>query len=213
MKFSFRLLLMCLFICPVLLESCRESSSYPSVVTSGFEGEYVVTYGPSSLDYRCSTWSPIPPPGQCSFTVSREGENGARISGEGCEWWAGPVFGRFNTDGSFDASWNIMCIRCCCVFEISGRFYSDKTMKGEVYLNFSFDKDCGLYIPIQGMRMDVAPYELPENDNECIGDLDCQTSGCSGEVCSPESVATICIYRPPPPGCWCGCVSGRCKWH
>jgi len=222
MKFSLCILLMCLFICPVLFESCRGStpSPFPYVVTSGFEGEYIISYGQSYMDSRCSSEGQTftISQGICSFTVSSSDDNKIKIIGNGCEWWPWPdmikyILGKFDTDDSFRAGSGIECFVCCCDFEISGRFYSDKTIKGEVYINFSHDKNCGIIIPIQGMRTDMAQYEWPESDNECIGDSDCLTSGCSGEICSTESMPSPCFANPPPAGTTCGCVSGRCKWH
>lgn len=58
-----------------------------------------------------------------------------------------------------------------------------------------------------------------ERGNECRGDFDCATGGCSGEVCTTRDkageIVTPCIYAE-----WydclrltqCGCVNGFCTW-
>ncbi|OGQ05287.1 MAG: hypothetical protein A2W61_03430 [Deltaproteobacteria bacterium RIFCSPLOWO2_01_44_7] len=54
----------------------------------------------------------------------------------------------------------------------------------------------------------------------CKTDTDCQTGGCSGEVCQGKKekpVITICEYR----ACYradsfrvkCGCVEKKCQWN
>lgn len=59
--------------------------------------------------------------------------------------------------------------------------------------------------------------EGPEADGECTSDADCQTGGCSGEVCataaSMEGYMGTCEVLP----CFsilksCGCIEGRCSW-
>lgn len=50
---------------------------------------------------------------------------------------------------------------------------------------------------------------------ECVTDDDCFRTGCSGEICSAESVLSACIWLPEY-ACYddahCGCREGRCGW-
>ena len=52
-------------------------------------------------------------------------------------------------------------------------------------------------------------------ETECSVDQDCYATGCSGEVCTGEPVATTCEYLEEY-GCLtfasCGCVDGSCMW-
>ena len=49
--------------------------------------------------------------------------------------------------------------------------------------------------------------------NGCRTSSDCVRSGCSGEVCAAEAVATTCELLPYGPSGDCGCVEGQCIWH
>lgn len=56
-------------------------------------------------------------------------------------------------------------------------------------------------------------FEGTEAANRCTTSSDCVRSGCSGEVCAAESVATTCELLPYGPSGDCGCVDGVCIWH
>ena len=51
---------------------------------------------------------------------------------------------------------------------------------------------------------------------ECMTDEDCFRTGCSGEICDAEDVASICVWRPEF-ACYedqhCGCRKGLCGWR
>jgi eight-cysteine-cluster-containing protein len=49
-------------------------------------------------------------------------------------------------------------------------------------------------------------------DNTCETALDCVVSGCSGEVCAAEGVATTCEALFNTPSGSCGCLDGVCQW-
>ncbi|MFN3198282.1 MAG: hypothetical protein ACE366_07660 [Bradymonadia bacterium] len=55
-------------------------------------------------------------------------------------------------------------------------------------------------------------YEGTGANNACRQDADCMPSGCSGEVCAAEPVASTCEAIAPAGGA-CGCVEGQCIWH
>lgn len=56
-----------------------------------------------------------------------------------------------------------------------------------------------------------------DTPDECTTDADCMRTGCSGQVCSNESVITTCEFRPEY-ACYaedfasCGCSNGSCGW-
>lgn len=58
-----------------------------------------------------------------------------------------------------------------------------------------------------------ARFEGTSADNRCRTGADCLRSGCSGEVCAAERVATTCEGLPYGPSGDCGCVDGQCLWH
>jgi eight-cysteine-cluster-containing protein len=49
-------------------------------------------------------------------------------------------------------------------------------------------------------------------DNECVSDLDCSPSGCSGEVCAAEEAITTCEVVANLPTGTCQCYVDECKW-
>lgn len=55
-------------------------------------------------------------------------------------------------------------------------------------------------------------FEGTDFQNACRTDADCVVSGCGGEVCAAESVASICIDRGVRPTGSCACVQGYCVW-
>jgi len=54
-------------------------------------------------------------------------------------------------------------------------------------------------------------YEGIGHRNDCKADIDCVASGCSGEICAAESLASTCEVVPMPPGS-CHCVNDLCLW-
>jgi eight-cysteine-cluster-containing protein len=79
----------------------------------------------------------------------------------------------------------------------------------------STDPEPSLRACLKGSEALYARYEGPDPDN-CGSDAGCVASGCSGEVCSAESVATTCEVIPTPRGDYgceaCACLSGHCRW-
>ena len=64
------------------------------------------------------------------------------------------------------------------------------------------------------------PVNEPKNTiNECSSDLDCDSGGCSGQICGQKSkvngLVTTCEWREVY-GCYkltsCSCVDGKCQW-
>lgn len=49
--------------------------------------------------------------------------------------------------------------------------------------------------------------------NACSKDTDCMPSGCSGEICAAESIASTCEALPVSPEGDCGCLEGMCVWQ
>jgi eight-cysteine-cluster-containing protein len=54
-------------------------------------------------------------------------------------------------------------------------------------------------------------FEGTGANNDCFSDDDCLVSGCSGEVCAAQEVATTCEVVTVPDGV-CGCFEQSCQW-
>src|SRR5574341_354724 len=132
----------------VILEGCRENSSSASprsVLTSGFQGNYIVFYDRPFQKSPCSQEQHFPNTGSCSIEAKSDDRGRVYLTGEECVWWPSvskTISGQFDSKGTFLAFSGISCIICCCEFSISGRFYSDRTLTGEAYVNFSHNEDC-----------------------------------------------------------------------
>eukprot|EP00045_Choanoeca_perplexa_P011111 m.116402 g.116402 ORF g.116402 m.116402 type:complete len:838 (-) comp15517_c0_seq1:125-2638(-) len=72
------------------------------------------------------------------------------------------------------------------------------------------DNTCPLVFT--GDEDDYARWEAPDADNSCSTASDCQTSGCNGEICAAESLASPCSTEFMPPAGNCSCVNNRCAW-
>jgi eight-cysteine-cluster-containing protein len=59
---------------------------------------------------------------------------------------------------------------------------------------------------------DFGRFEAPDDDNDCVTDLDCVVSGCSDEVCAAIPLVSTCEVLETAPAGDCGCVDGACQW-
>lgn len=174
-------------------------------------GYYMLSFFSISIPAGCDNNFPFN-----ITTVYIEIDNGRiEIFSEGMEILTGDM----RDDGTFEAHSQIRCFICCCIFSVSGSFEEDE-IKGKFVYNFSNDPECDIYGEISAIPLqedtDGCPvysrYEGPECLGECSSDSDCIVSGCSSEVCSAESVITTCEVIPPPPGKFCKCREGVCRW-
>lgn len=62
-----------------------------------------------------------------------------------------------------------------------------------------------------GSGRTIVTEECARSFGSCATDLDCQASGCGGETCAPEDVASTCDCVAPSASC--GCVAGACAWY
>lgn len=78
------------------------------------------------------------------------------------------------------------------------------------------------YPAIELVQPAGVPHEFVSGESRfsqgvCEQDSDCQTAGCSGEICTSEpSVFSTCEYSddfPNARGYACGCVRGVCGWR
>jgi eight-cysteine-cluster-containing protein len=64
---------------------------------------------------------------------------------------------------------------------------------------FSVNRECKRCVPVP----------------ECVDDADCFRTGCAGEICSNEHMASLCVWQPEfacYEGQHCGCRAGKCGW-
>ncbi|EDQ90607.1 uncharacterized protein MONBRDRAFT_31826 [Monosiga brevicollis MX1] len=161
-------------------------------------------YGTCSWVHDCE--QPICPPVSCRLHC----EHGFQVDENGCEicacvsaWVGCPEEKRCLQGDVIDPS-NPSNLLCCdddemCVMDPACPLCGGRC----VPIDVCYDEDHPYY----------ERFEAPSADNKCETAADCVVSGCSGEVCAAEDVATTCELLDFRPAGACSCVDNQCVWN